>query len=269
MNIHGLNYHVEVVGEGTPLVLLHGFSGSGADWASFVPALAEQFRVVTVDLPGHGRTDSPQEIERYTMPNTARDLIALFGQLELGPVNLLGYSMGGRLALYLALHDPGAVRALILESASPGLDDEQARYERIASDEALAAQIEENGIDWFADYWGNLPLFASLKTLPSAAQAELHAKRLNNQPRGLANSLRGMGTGVQPSLWPRLGELNMPVLLLAGEKDPKFLSINQQMQTAIQGVWCTLVPGAGHNIHLEQPGLFVRLVTHFLTFKKS
>jgi 2-succinyl-6-hydroxy-2,4-cyclohexadiene-1-carboxylate synthase len=263
-----MNYHIEQSGEGDSLLLLHGFSGSGADWEPFLPAFGSRFRVLTVDLLGHGKTDSPIDITAYRMENTARDLIALLDSLGIDKTYLLGYSLGGRLALYLALAYPERFMSLILESASPGLQTEAERQARIVSDEALAEQIEQNGIEWFADTWANIPLFASQKNLPAEVQKRLREKRLRNNPRGLASSLRGMGTGMQPPLWEQLGELTMPVLLIAGELDTKFVTINQQMQQRIPNVQLHIIPDAGHTVHLEQPEPFTNIVTQFLTSLK-
>jgi len=249
-------------------VLLHGFSGSSADWAAHLPALTPYFRIVTVDLPGHGKTDSPADPAHYTIENTARDLITLLDSLDLGKINLLGYSMGGRLALYMAIHYPAAIKSLILESASPGLASLEERQARIASDEALATQIEQNGISWFVDYWGNIPLFASQKNLPQVTQDDLRARRLSNDPHGLANSLRAMGTGVQPSLWIHLSALNLPVLLITGAHDTKFVAINQQMQAQLPDAQHIVIPDAGHTVHLEQPVLFEKNILDFLTSVK-
>ncbi|MDX1993956.1 MAG: 2-succinyl-6-hydroxy-2,4-cyclohexadiene-1-carboxylate synthase [bacterium] len=260
-----MNYHTEQFGAGQPLLLLHGFSGSGADWEPFLPAFASHFHVLTVDLPGHGKADSPHDLTAYRMENTARDLIALLDSLHIEKTHLLGYSMGGRLALFLALTYPERFLSLILESASPGLQTEAERQARIVSDETLAAQIEQNGIEWFADYWANIPLFASQKSLPAEIQNRLREKRLANNTQGLANSLRAMGTGMQPSLWERLGELQIPVLLIAGERDIKFVTINQQMQPHIANAQLSIIPEAGHTVHLEQPEPFTNIVTQFLT----
>ncbi len=253
MLINGVRYHVETQGAGDPLVLLHGFTGSGANWAQHVDAFARRFQVVTVDLLGHGGTESPPDPARYRMELAAQDLIVLFDALDLPTVNLLGYSMGGRLALDTALTYPSRIRRLILESASPGLKTAAEREARVAQDEALAQRIERDGIAAFADYWTNLPLFA---TQSAEIRERLHALRLHNDPAGLANSLRGMGTGAQPSLWDRLSELDLPVLLLAGELDGKFSAINAEMHAHIARSTLVVVPRAGHTIHVEQPERF-------------
>lgn len=262
MDVAGLNYHVETRGSGEPLVLLHGFSGSGANWAAQVEAFAPHFTVITVDLPGHGQTDSPaSDSAHYAMHFAARSLLTILTMLQLERANLLGYSMGGRLALYTALYAPRRINRLVLESASPGLKTTAEREARIASDEALARRIETEGIAAFADYWTHLPLFA---TQPPEVRQRLHDQRLHNHPQGLANSLRGMGTGAQPSLWERLGQLSIPTLLLCGALDTKFAAINAEMHALIPASMLVTVPGAGHTIHAEQPGIFQAEVLRFL-----
>lgn len=263
--INGLNYHYEFAGDGPLLVLLHGFTGSLENWRSHVKVLSEQYHVLTVDLPGHGQTDAPDDPTRYQMQQTAADLVALREQLDFHPAHLLGYSMGARLALYVAVTYPGQVRSLILESGSPGLATEAERQARVRSDEGLADRIEQDGIAAFVDYWEQIPLFASQQNLSADVRLRLREMRLQNCQTGLANSLRGMGTGVQPSLWQRLNELNMPVLLLAGALDTKFVGIAQQMYDWIPNARLVIVPDVGHTIHLEAPAVFQAHVLEFLS----
>lgn len=265
IEINNLNYHYELAGSGPTLLLLHGFTGSLDNWLPHVEALSEHYRVLTVDLPGHGQTDAPYDPSRYRMERAAADLIALIERLNLLPVHLLGYSMGARLALFAALNYPQYVHSLILESGSPGLATDDERQARVHSDEALAAWIERDGIAAFVDYWENIPLFASQQSLPAEMRHRLREQRLRNRPQGLTNSLRGMGTGVQPSLWDRLDELKMPVLLLAGALDTKFVGIAQQMYDRMPSVSLVIVPDVGHTIHLEAPNVFQTHVKDFLS----
>lgn len=259
LRLHDIQYHVKMSGDGEPLMLLHGFSGSAANWALIDQALHGKYQVIMPDLLGHGQTESPANPTRYQIENAARDLIALLDALMLPRVHLLGYSMGGRLALFTALTYPTRITTLALESASPGLATAAERSARIREDEALAARIEREGIAWFAAYWEALPLFA---TQSEAVRATLRTIRLANQTRGLANSLRGMGTGAQPSLWERLGELVCPTLLIAGALDAKFATIAQRMSKAIPSAHLYIVPNAGHTVHEEQPWEYVQQVTH-------
>jgi len=254
--------------QGPWVVLLHGFTGSSASWEPVAPALAQAgYRVWAPDLLGHGHTDAPADPRRYTMAQAAADLVALLRQGELGrkgaPVHLLGYSMGGRLALYLALHHPEWGRSLVLESASPGLDDPAQREARRRQDEALADQILAQGIPAFVAAWERLPLWASQGRLSPGVRRKLRQQRLRNRALGLANSLRGMGTGVQPSLWPRLARLSVPTLLLVGAEDAKYVALNRRMAACIPSARLRVVPQAGHTVHLEQPEAFVQ---HLLDF---
>jgi len=194
----------------------------------------------------------------------AGDVIALVEMLAQPPVYLLGYSMGGRVALYLATQRPDLFRAVILESASPGLADPSQRAARRAQDDALADRIEREGVTAFVDYWEALPLWASQSRLTQAQRDQLRALRLKNDPIGLANCLRGFGTGVQPDLWPALSNLRLPVLLIVGEDDIKFQSINAQMAAALPNARLEIVPQAGHTVHLEQSDAYAARVLAFL-----
>lgn len=270
--VNAVEYYYEVdeppregMAQPPTLVLLHGFTGSAANWAHYQPIFATDYRTIAVDLLGHGQTEAPTDLARYSMEQSASDLAGLLTTIAPGPVNLLGYSMGGRLALYFAVHYPYLVQSLILESASPGLADDEAQQERIHSDEQLADTIEAEGMATFVERWEKLPLFATQQALPITMQHQLREQRLQNRPQGLANSLRGLGTGRQPSLWEQLTTLSIPMLLLAGELDQKFKVIAQQMATYLPRATVTLVPEAGHTIHLEQPTAFQEHVLNFLT----
>lgn len=246
------------------LVLIHGFTGSTASWTPLFPALeASGRRLIALDMPGHGLTDAPDDPACYSIESSQAAILEVLAELGVrqNTAVLLGYSMGGRIALYTALS--GFFRALILESASPGLSDPVARAQRKQSDDELAERIEREGITAFVDDWEKLPLFASQSDLPLAVQATQRAQRLQNNPSGLANSLRGVGTGVQPALHQRLHELHLPVLLLAGELDPKFSQLARQMAARLPQAHLHIVAGAGHTIHLEQAALFLHLVEQF------
>lgn len=263
LTVNGLDVHASDQGRGAPLVLLHGFTGSAAAWGGCLSQLAEHYRVIAVDLVGHGETAAPAALDHYRMPAVVADLAALLDALDLPTFALLGYSMGGRAALHFAAAFPERVRALLLESASPGIADPAERRARVAGDEALAERIMRDGLDAFVAEWEHLPLFRSQERLPAAVRAAHHAQRLHNRPLGLANSLRGMGTGAQAPLWDRLGEVTAPTLLVVGALDEKFRAINAAMQAALPDARLAVVPGAGHTVHLEQPEEFDRLVSRF------
>lgn len=266
ITINNIQYHYVCSGDirtQPPLVLLHGFTGSSANWQPLQQALATERTTIAIDLLGHGETDAPAVPARYAMEPAAQDLAELLARVTPGPIDLLGYSMGGRLALYFATAYPDRIRRLILESASPGLAEEAARQARIASDEALAARIEAQGIGAFVDYWEQVPLFASQRKLPAIAREKLREQRLRNRELGLANSLRGMGTGAQPSLWDTLPLFDKPTFLLTGALDTKFCAIAEQMVDRLPQADQMTIPDVGHTIHLEAPTLFHTALTTF------
>lgn len=260
----GLTYAYNDVGEGPAVLLLHGFTGSKANWATLIDALADTHRVIAVDLPGHGESEAPESVARYGMATVAEDLRALVEHLAVDEAHLLGYSMGGRLALFMALTQPGRWRSLLLESASPGLETEVERTERRGQDEALARFIEREGVEAFVERWERLPLFATQLSLPEEVKQKHREGRLRNRPEGLAGSLRGMGTGTQPSLWEQLEKLTTPTLVVVGELDEKFVEIGREMLQRMPQALLTAVPQTGHTVHLERPDVFATLVQHWL-----
>ena len=246
-----------------PLILfLHGFMGDSHEFNDVIPLLSDQFCSLTVDLPGHGRTRVLGGEECYTMPATAQALIHLLDQLEIKTCALVGYSMGGRLALYLSLHFPQRFSKVLLESTSPGLKTQQDRSERIQRDFQLARQLEESDFSAFLLQWYNQPLFNSLKK--HTHFEALVKNRLKNNPWELAKSLRNLSTGCQLPLWKKLQENENPWLLLVGEYDAKFIGINSEMAKLCPSAKLELVSHCGHNIHFENPKLFVEKVKSFL-----
>ena len=260
----GLSTCYVEAGKGPPVVLLHGFTGSKAEWAPLIESLATGYRLVAVDLPGHGESEAPADAARYEMAEVAQDIAALLVHLDIASAHLLGYSMGGRLALYLALTQSALWRSLVLESASAGLATEPQRAKRREEDEALADFIEAQGVEAFVERWEQLPLFASQRNLPPEVRQAHRERRLRNRARGLAGSLRGMGTGAQPSLWARLADLALPSLLVVGELDEKFVSIGREMLPELPRALLTIVPQAGHAVHLERPEVYAAILLRWL-----
>jgi len=244
------------VAEGAPapvdrVVLVHGFTQTQAAWEPVAARLRDHWRLVRVDLPGHGGSAGV----RAGFAEAAGLLGACGGRAA-----YVGYSLGGRLCLRLAVDRPELVRALVLLGASPGIADPAARAERLAADEALAAGVERDGVAAFLDRWLAGPLFA---TLPPA-RAGLR-DRLANTPQGLASALRLLGAGAQAPLWDRLAGLRCPTLLVAGALDARFADLAAQMATAIgPAAQVALVPGAGHAAHLERPTEVAALLEGFL-----
>jgi len=233
------------------LVLVHGFTQTGRSWDPFLPSLGDRFDVVTPDLPGHGR--------RHDVHVGIEEAARLLGE-EGGRGVYVGYSLGGRVALRLAVDRPDLVERLVLVSASAGIEDDDDRAARREADEALAAVIETEGVDAFLDEWLAQPLFASLPP----ERAGLEARR-ENTAAGLAGALRSLGQGSMEPLWRRLFDVHLPVLVVAGELDEAYC-----LQAVHLGGWLgevanlALIPMAGHACHLEQPERFVGLLLAFL-----
>jgi len=228
-----------------PLLLLHGFTQTGRGWDEVARHLAaERYRPLAPDLRGHGAAGSRRPID-------VQSCVTDVARLAAGSFALAGYSMGGRLALSVALAHPRRVSRLVLVSATAGIEDAAARSARRESDEALAAWMQEDRLmTEVADRWGAQPLFAHQS--PEIAAAA-RADRLGNEPRHLAASLRGVGTGVMEPLWDRLGELEMEVVVLAGELDEKFVALGRRLADMLPRGELEIVPGAGHALTLEAP----------------
>ena len=263
VELNGVRLNVAVQGEGLTLLLLHGFTGSEASWRPFHAAWPG-FKLIAVDLLGHGASDSPADAARYAIEPCIHDLCAVLDRFGIDSAVVLGYSMGGRVALQFALARPERVRALILESASPGIEDEGERAARVAADEALAASIERDGIEAFVDRWQAQPLFASQAHLAETTRAALRAQRLRNDRRGLANSLRGVGAGRQGWLLPALARFDKPVLLIAGALDARYCEAARLMADAFACAELRIVADAGHTVHIEQPETFASTMRAYL-----
>lgn len=259
-----IKYYIHIEGEGPPVVLLHGFTGSHSTWRALTDELHQQYQTIAIDLLGHGRSDCPENKDRYRMDRTIEDLFYIINELKLESIRLVGYSMGGRVAIAFALTYPKLVKQLIVESSSPGLSLSSEREARVASDNSLATRIEQDGLAWFARYWGDIPLFASQKQLSKETQQQLVESRLNNNALGLANSLRGIGTGQQTSYWQRMKELIIPVTFIVGEYDEKYVTLARKMQEEVRQAQVIVIRQAGHNVHLEKPTQFLEKIKQVL-----
>lgn len=260
----GLALHVELRGSGAPVVLLHGFSGSGREWDELVAALGGEPRTVAVDLIGHGRSDAPADAARYALTRASADLRALLDALGVARAHVVGYSLGGRVALRFVLDVPDRAGALVLVSASAGIEDPLERAARRADDLRLAERIEREGARRFADEWGSSELFAMERSLPAERRAAIRRVRLAQRPHGLANSLRGMGQGAMDPLWDRLGEIRAPVLVVTGARDARYSAVGARLASRIAGARHARLPGTGHAAHRERPAELASIVAPFL-----
>jgi 2-succinyl-6-hydroxy-2,4-cyclohexadiene-1-carboxylate synthase len=226
-----------------PLVLLHGFTNTGASFNDLRAALPSRYRVIAPDIRGHGAAG---EVRPITLEGVLEDLAQLAPpQFELG-----GYSQGGRIALHAAFAMPDRVQRLYLLGASPGLDNAAARAERRRADEALACAAESSTIEEFVSRWARTPVLADQRP---EVRADVMTDRLRNTPEGLAAALRGLGTGALPSVWHRLRALSIPVELIVGERDVKFRTTAERMVELLPDARIHIVPDAGHAVHRENP----------------
>ncbi|MGF2034736.1 MAG: 2-succinyl-6-hydroxy-2,4-cyclohexadiene-1-carboxylate synthase [Nostoc sp. CmiVER01] len=259
------NYYLNVNINKPLILLLHGFMGNFNEFDEAIKVLAEHFSYLTLDLPGHGKTQVLGSDEYYTIQPTAQVIINLLDELKIDKCYLIGYSMGGRLALYLTLHFPERFIKVVLESASPGLATEAERLERVRRDTQIAIKLSRSIIQTdfaaFLSNWYNQPIFGYIKNHPEYNR--MIESRLQNDPHELDKSLRFMGTGCQPSLWEKLQENKIPLLLLVGEYDKKFISINTEMVQICEFAQLKIISNAGHNIHFENTLTFVENIKDF------
>jgi len=255
---------LDVTVEGSPgrrLVLLHGFTQGPGSWDRLLASLDPSLEVVRVTLPGHGPAEGGSAHVRLPFEAAAgavADAVAATAGPE--PATWFGYSLGGRLALRAALDRPDLVGALVLLGATAGIEDAAARADRVEIDERLASGLERQGVERFVDGWLAQKLFARLSR--TAAGVE---ERRAGTVAGLASALRLLGTGVQEPVWDRLGEIEVPVLLMAGEHDSKFAALAFRLAAGIgPSAGITFVPGAGHAAHLERPRSVATILTRFL-----
>lgn len=232
------------------VVLLHGFTQTRASWDPVVAALGERYRAFALDIRGHGSASA-------RLPVTLEAVLDDVAALAPKRFTLVGYSMGGRIALHAALRMPEQIERLILIGASPGIADPDEREARLEDDGRLAAEIERMSIAEFAQRWAQTPVLAGQ---PPAVLAAAQADRLRNDPAGLARALRGLGTAALSSLWERLPRIVVPVTLIVGERDEKFRAIAADMATKLPDAKVIVVPGAGHAVHLEAPDAVAALV---------
>ncbi len=232
------------------IVLLHGFTHTGRSWDPVVATLVERYRALAPDIRGHGEASA---LVPVTLEAVIDDLAAVLP----ADATLVGYSMGGRIALHAALALACRVQRLVLIGASPGLADPAARAARRESDERLAAELERSTVEQFARRWAATPVLTGQSPAVAAAA---RTDRLRSTPAGLARALRGLGTGALAPLWQRLDELRMPVTLASGERDVKFTAIARQMADGIPNARVSVVAGAGHAVHLEEPARVAELI---------
>ncbi len=251
-----------VAGDGPPVTLLHGFTQSGRSWRELISRMPEGWKWIVPDLRGHGETRiSPGA--PCSMDACTDDVVALWDTLGVDRSHLVGYSMGGRLALHVAARRPERVLSLLTIGAHAGLDEE-ARAGRRRGDEELAERIEKDGLEAFVDYWGSLPLFAGIQRRGPAYAGEVRAERLKNHVAGLACSLRGMGAGVMEPLWDDLAAVQVPCTFVAGQLDHGYVASARRLAATVPHGRAEVVLRSGHSVHQERPDAFARVLASHL-----
>ncbi|KAF0152206.1 MAG: alpha/beta hydrolase fold protein [Ignavibacteria bacterium] len=245
-----------------PILFLHGFTGCAYDWNFILDKLPHKYFPFAIDLIGHGETDSPENEAEYTCTAIVRHLNLILNHFGFEKTIIAGYSMGGRAAISFSLKNPHKIIAGIFESATAGIEDIQAKKERVEHDFILADKIRDEGVEPFLEFWFSSPMFRSLQNL--SAFEELKTRRSQNTITGLANSLSAFSTGLMNSYWQELYKLKFPILLISGEQDEKYTSLNKKMFLKLKDSSHKIIPQAGHNTHLEKPELFTNLVLEFL-----
>ena len=264
----GFHYIAAGDRERPALLFLHGFLGSSRDWRDIIGKMSDEFFCIAPDLPGHGKTVAGVPDADYRMENCAGRVVELLDALQVRTCRVVAYSMGGRLALYLAVSFPERFERIVLESASPGLKTEQERRMRIAHDRQLAERLRSEPLEEFLAAWYRQPLFDSLRSDKRRFE-KLLAGRLDNDPAGLALSLEHIGTGVQPSLWEELSRIRQPLLLIVGEKDSKFVDIAHEMAARLPDATVEIVSGTGHNVHFENADKYTGIIKSFLATSRE
>jgi len=255
-----LNYFV--TGDGPPVTLLHGFTQSGRSWRELISRMPEGWKWIVPDLRGHGATQTRRGAP-CSMEACAADLETLWDELGVEQTHLVGYSMGGRLALHIAARKPELILSLLTIGAHAGLG-EDARAGRRQGDDALAERIERDGVESFVDYWSSLPLFAGLERRGPAYVSEVRAERLQNHAAGLACSLRGMGAGVMEPVWDELSHVTFPCTFVAGQLDHGYVASARTLAATVRNGRAEVVLRAGHAVHQERPDAFARVLANHL-----
>ncbi|MBO6524855.1 MAG: 2-succinyl-6-hydroxy-2,4-cyclohexadiene-1-carboxylate synthase [Balneolaceae bacterium] len=265
IRVRGISYFIKRHQEKPALpelVLLHGFMGSGELFQELIDSLLSFSNPITIDLLGHGKTEGAELHYRFSSKEQVADLSKLIAEQISKPVFLYGYSMGARLALQLALHRLDLVQGLILESGTFGIEGETEQQARQALDASRADQIIGN-FDGFLDDWATKPLFQSSASISELDKVSMIQKKQNNI--WMANALLGFGTGTMPCVREELKNLVSPVQLIVGEQDSKFIRINQTMNKEIPDSTLSIVEGANHRVHSDQPEECAKIIKFFIT----
>ena len=261
IEIENVKYNIEVKGSGKPIICLHGFSENLSTW-DFLEL--NGYQLILIDLIGHGKSDRPSDLKYYSLKVILNHLNKIISKLGVKKYTILGYSMGGRIALAYALTYPAEIDKLILESVSYGEEGFKNRLKRRRIDLNLAKSIESNGIEWFTKHWSDLSIFNSQRNLSSDVINKVNNRRLANSTHALSNTLKSTGQGEFPCLKNQIIKLHIPILYISGEYDNKYILVGNSFEKLNSSVSHTVITGCGHNTHLEDSKMFVEVLNKFL-----
>lgn len=249
---HIYHYSLPQRSENDPyLLMLHGFMGDHRVFDHMLPEMKHFCNPVVPDLLGFGQSSRPTEPAAFKSRRQVRGLVEFIHRLSLSPLFMYGYSMGGRLALQLALEAPELFQGIILESTNCGITGKPARKKRQQVDEQRAQRILEDYLQ-FLSRWSQLPLFASPKPAEKKRVQRYHRIQQEQNPEALAASLRGFGTGVMPPVCEQVTKITSPVVLLAGSNDDKYQALSKRLIQQFPHGHFTSLKG-GHRLHLDNP----------------
>ena len=258
-----LKYSLSAASGSPTVMFLHGFLGCRRDWDEIAGLLTDKYRHLRVDLPGHGSPFGDLPPDAYSMTGCARLIIELLDKCEIESCHLIGYSMGGRIGLYLLTHYPSRFHSAVIESASAGLKTETERSERRQWEWIWTTRLREQPYEAFLRDWYAQPLFSRIDQTTERFEKMLWHRR-QHKPEALAVVMEQMGTGVMPSLWDKLAEIDVPVLFVAGERDEKYCALAREMAGLCPKGEIAIIADAGHNGHFERPEAFTEKVSQFL-----
>jgi len=250
---------------GKPAILfLHGFLGDSKDWQEVINIVSKKYFCIVMDLPGHSKSNNPDLLNRvWDFKSLTLRINELLTHLSIDKVILVGYSMGGRIAQHFAVHFSERVVKLILESSSPGIENENEKRERFAKDRQLAKRLENEPLNKFLDFWYDQALFYGIKIHPK--YNDMIKRRLVNDPKLLAMALVAFSVANQSYFAEKLSLFKKSLLLVCGEKDSKYLEIMKGLQQRNPHHEFCVMSGCGHNTHFEKPILFAEHLIEFLS----
>lgn len=247
------------------VLFIHGFTGCAEDWFPIIEELPETFNYVALDLIGHGKSDKPVSPELYSVDSIIEQLKFVKEKVSpTEPIILIGYSMGGRIALTFAVNHPDYLKGLILESASAGIKNDADRKKRYEDDLKLVQYIHDHTMEEFIEFWYDQEMFNTQRRFSNDKIKKMHKKKYNNSKIGLMNILRGFSTGIMPPVHDKLKNIPFKVILISGELDGKYTFINSKIVRGFNKAKHKVVKYSGHNTHLEEPKRFIEIVTNYL-----